>query len=132
MKTDKMTIEKRLENMKNFYIRTEERLDNLPETIPDKTRVFLKDTILGDKELKQLIGYLYPSDTSVLAGCLDCFPERKRSIFGCSKRVYFQRGRYRGHRIWVTTRGTAGDEIYKCCLAWCRFSRKCRNSQFWN
>jgi len=55
MKADKTTIEKRLENMKNFYIRTEERLDHLPETIPDKTKVFLKDTILGDKELKQLM-----------------------------------------------------------------------------
>ena len=55
MKTDKMTIEKRLENMKNFYLRTEALLDNLPETVPNKTKAFLKDTILGDNELKQLM-----------------------------------------------------------------------------
>lgn len=48
MKADKMTIEKRLENMKNFYIKTGELLDNLPDAIPDKTREFLKNTILGD------------------------------------------------------------------------------------
>ena len=55
MKADKMTIEKRLENMKNFYLRTEALLDSLPETVPNKTKTFLKDTILGDKELKQLM-----------------------------------------------------------------------------
>lgn len=55
MKADKMTIEKRLENMKNFYIKTGELLDNLPDAIPDKTREFLKNTILGDQDLKNLM-----------------------------------------------------------------------------
>lgn len=55
MKADKMTIEKRLENMKNFYIKTGELLDNLPDGIPDKTRELLKNTILGDQDLKNLM-----------------------------------------------------------------------------
>ena len=55
MKADKMTIEKRLENMKNLYIKTGELLDNLPDAIPDKTREFLKNTILGDQDLKNLM-----------------------------------------------------------------------------
>lgn len=55
MKADKMTIEKRLENMKSFYIKTGELLDNLPDAIPDKTREFLKNTILGDQYLKNLM-----------------------------------------------------------------------------
>ena len=55
MKANTMTIEKRLENMKNFYIKTGELLDNLPDAIPYNTRDFLKNTILGDKELKQLM-----------------------------------------------------------------------------
>ena len=41
--------------MKNFYIKTGEILDNLPETIPEKTRSLLKDTILGDEGLKKLM-----------------------------------------------------------------------------
>lgn len=48
-------IEKKMQNMKKFYIKAGELIDNLPDGIPDKTREFLKDTILGDKELKQLM-----------------------------------------------------------------------------
>lgn len=55
METDKMTIEKRLENMKNFYIKTGKLIDNLPDSIPDKTKIMLKDKILGDKDLKKLM-----------------------------------------------------------------------------
>ncbi len=55
MKADKTKIETRLENMKNFYIKTGELLDNLPEAIPDKTRELLKSTILGDNDLKKLM-----------------------------------------------------------------------------
>lgn len=51
MKVDKLTIEKRLENMKNFYIKTEELLDNLPHAIPDKTKDFLKEKSLEKKNL---------------------------------------------------------------------------------
>lgn len=55
MKDDSKKIEKRLENMKNFYLKAEEILDNLPESIPDKTKKMLKDTVLGDKDLKNLM-----------------------------------------------------------------------------
>lgn len=49
------TIEKRLENMRKFYVKAGEILDNLPDAIPEKTRTLLKDTILGDSELKKLM-----------------------------------------------------------------------------
>lgn len=55
MKDDKMKIEQRLQNMKNFYIKAGEMLDKLPDAIPEKTRTMLKDTILGDKDLKKLM-----------------------------------------------------------------------------
>lgn len=55
MKNDKMKIEQRLQNMKKFYIKAGEMIDKLPETIPEKTRLTLKDSILGDKDLKKLM-----------------------------------------------------------------------------
>lgn len=55
MKDDKMKIEKRLQNMKKFYLKAGELIDNLPDAIPEKTRTMLKDTILGDKDLKNLM-----------------------------------------------------------------------------
>ena len=55
MADDGSVIEKRLQNMKNFYLKASELIDNLPESIPVKTRTMLKDTILGDKDLKKLM-----------------------------------------------------------------------------
>lgn len=55
MKDDKMKIEQRLQNMKKFYIKAGELIDKLPDAIPEKTRSMLKDTILGDKDLKRLM-----------------------------------------------------------------------------
>lgn len=55
MKNDKMKIEQRLQNMKKFYIKAEEIIDKLPDEIPEKTRVMIKNSILGDKDLKKLM-----------------------------------------------------------------------------
>lgn len=55
MKDDKMKIKKRLENMKNFYMKAGNLIDKLPDAIPEKTRTNLKDNILGDKDLKKLM-----------------------------------------------------------------------------
>lgn len=55
MKDGKMKIEQRLQNMKNFYVKAGNMIDNLPDAIPEKTRNMLKDTILGDKDLKNLM-----------------------------------------------------------------------------
>lgn len=55
MKDDKMKIEQRLQNMKKLYIKAGELIDKLPDAIPEKTRSMLKDTILGDKDLKRLM-----------------------------------------------------------------------------
>ena len=41
--------------MKNFYLRVGDILDSLPDAIPDKTKDMLKNTILGDNELKSLM-----------------------------------------------------------------------------
>lgn len=55
MNNDKMKIEQRMQNMKRFYITAGDLIDKLPNAIPEKTRSMLKDTILGDKELKKLM-----------------------------------------------------------------------------
>lgn len=55
MKDDKTKIEQRLQNMKKFYVKAGEMIDKLPDSIPEKTRTMLKETILGDKELKNLM-----------------------------------------------------------------------------
>ena len=55
MKDEKGKIEQRLQNMKRFYIKAGEIIDNLPDAIPEKTRTMLKETILGDKDLKRLM-----------------------------------------------------------------------------
>ena len=55
MKDDNQKIEKRLENMKSSYLKVGDILENLPDAIPDKTKEMLKNTILGDKELKDLM-----------------------------------------------------------------------------
>lgn len=55
MKDDNLKIEKRLENMKNFYIKAGEMIDALPDAIPEKTRILLKEKMLGDKDLKKIM-----------------------------------------------------------------------------
>lgn len=55
MKDDNTKIEQRLQNMKKFYIKAGDLIDKLPDAIPEKTRTMLKDTILGDTELKKLM-----------------------------------------------------------------------------
>ncbi|HFI0020919.1 TPA: hypothetical protein ACGOTQ_002021 [Streptococcus suis] len=36
MKDDKMKIEQRLHNMKDFYVKAEKMIDSLPDAIPEK------------------------------------------------------------------------------------------------
>lgn len=55
MNEDKIKMEQRLQNMKDFYIRAGALIDKLPDTLPANLKPMLKDTLLGDKELKQLI-----------------------------------------------------------------------------
>lgn len=55
MADDKMKIEQRLQNMKNFYIKLGEMIDKLPDAIPEKTRSMIKGAILGDKDLNKLM-----------------------------------------------------------------------------
>lgn len=55
MKEEKMKIEQRMQNMKKVYINAGNLIDKLPDAIPSKTRESIKDAILGDAELKQLM-----------------------------------------------------------------------------
>lgn len=55
MKKDKITIKKRLEGMKKVYSNIENIVDNIPEAILKDIRKTIKDKILGDKDLKQLM-----------------------------------------------------------------------------
>ncbi|MCD7893523.1 MAG: 50S ribosome-binding GTPase [Erysipelotrichaceae bacterium] len=55
MKDDKIKIEQRLQYMKDFYLKAGEIIDNLPKEIPAETRNMIKKTVLGDKDLKQLM-----------------------------------------------------------------------------
>lgn len=48
-------IESRLKNMREFYEKTTDIIDKLPDVVSTKTKDALKKTILGDKELKNLM-----------------------------------------------------------------------------
>lgn len=49
------TIEKRLVKMKEFYSQLDKMLDELPDVLPKEIKSLVRDKILGDKELKDLI-----------------------------------------------------------------------------
>ena len=53
--TERENVEKRLENMKKFYLRINELIDQIPELIPSQVRDMIRDSILGDKDLKELM-----------------------------------------------------------------------------
>ena len=55
MVNDRSTIEKRLENMKTLYNRMNEMIDSIPEQIPLQVKNMIRDKILGDKDLKDLM-----------------------------------------------------------------------------
>ena len=55
MEKDNLKIERRLENMKDFYVKVGNLIEELPDAIPEKTKELLKDKILGDKDLKELM-----------------------------------------------------------------------------
>ena len=55
MKDDSDKIEKRLQKMKDFYIKAGDLIDKLPDTIPEKTKNALKEAIFGDEDLKKLM-----------------------------------------------------------------------------
>ena len=55
MSNEKMKVEERLQNMKKFYVKTEKMINDLPDSVPGKVKDILKDAVLGDKELKELM-----------------------------------------------------------------------------
>lgn len=48
-------IDERLLKIKNFYLKLDEMMDKLPDSISDDTKSMLKNNILGDKNLKELM-----------------------------------------------------------------------------
>lgn len=55
MKEDTEKIEQRIENMKKIYMKAGDVIDRLPEAIPENVRTALKEKILGDRDLKELM-----------------------------------------------------------------------------
>lgn len=55
MKDDNARIEQRIQNMRKFYIKAGEMIDNLPPGFPEKVKKLLKDQVLGDQDLKTLM-----------------------------------------------------------------------------
>lgn len=55
MENNNMKIEQRIQNMKKFYLQVDKMIQELPDTIPDSVKSMLKNSILGDTELKDLI-----------------------------------------------------------------------------
>ena len=51
----KVDVNERLNKMKAFYLKLDEMMDKLPDAIPADTKRLIKDKILGDKELKELM-----------------------------------------------------------------------------
>ena len=50
------TIENRLIKMKAFYSQLDKIMDDLPDVLPKEVKSLIRDKILGDKELKDLMG----------------------------------------------------------------------------
>ena len=55
MKDNTMKIEQRLQNMKKLYNKIGDMIDKLPNVVPEQVRNLLKNQILGDTELKNLM-----------------------------------------------------------------------------
>jgi len=55
MENNKDSLQKRLEKIKNLYYKIDEILEGLPDSIPNKVKTKIKDTIFGDKELRDLM-----------------------------------------------------------------------------
>lgn len=55
MGTKRESVQSRLNNMRKIYLKLSEILDNIPEAIPESVRTLIKDKILGDKDLKELM-----------------------------------------------------------------------------
>ena len=51
----KEIAEERMQNMKNAYLKLDNVLNHLPDAIPEKMKGVLRDKILGDKQLKELM-----------------------------------------------------------------------------
>lgn len=55
MRNDRKTVEKRIENMKNIYLKLDETIEKIPDAIPQRVKEMLRDKIIGDKDLKDLM-----------------------------------------------------------------------------
>lgn len=106
MLDENQKIEKRLANMKNFYLKTEDILDSLPDVIPDNTKDLLKNTILGDNNLKKLMDGIdsHRPPRIFLIG---------RTGVGKSSLINALCGSYVA-KVSDTRSCTIGTEIYKC------------------
>lgn len=56
MKDKELKIKQKIKNMKNFYLKVDQLMDNLPDAIPKEVKEIIQSKILGDKELKDMMG----------------------------------------------------------------------------
>jgi len=54
-KMDRETVEERLENMKNLYKQIDQIIDLIPDPVPQSVKDLLKNRIVRDKDLKELM-----------------------------------------------------------------------------
>lgn len=55
MRPENGKVEERLQTMQRLYARMSRMVDNLPPTIPKKAKKIIKDSVLGDEDLKKLM-----------------------------------------------------------------------------
>lgn len=106
MLDENQKIEKRLAHMKNFYLKIEDILDSLPDVIPENTKDLLKNKILGDNSLKNLMDGIdsHRPPRIFLIG---------RTGVGKSSLINALCGAYVA-KVSDTTSCTIGAEIYQC------------------
>lgn len=106
MLDENQKIEKRLAHMKNFYLKIEDILDSLPDVIPENTKDLLKNKILGDNSLKNLMDGIdsHRPPRIFLIG---------RTVVGKSSLINALCGAYVA-KVSDTRSCTIGAEIYQC------------------
>ena len=95
MKDDKMKIEQRIRNMKNFYVKTAELIDKLPDAVPEKARnIISADKVEPVKDIKDLhdgaveYGRVDKNDTALFAKNGGPFDKLFNGVFGRIDDIY--------------------------------------------
>ena len=121
--TDKETIEKRLQAMKNIYLKVGDILDGIPDVIPGSVRNLIRDKILGDPKLKDLmdgidhrrlprfllVGRTGVGKSSLINAMAECYVAQVSDVTSCTTDCKHYTCKRRGEVLWdiFDTRGIA-------------------------